>query len=55
MGEKFKTLFIKNMVCDRCIMTVENIFKHLDIPFNKVSLGEVELDRKLSTTELEKY
>jgi len=54
MGEKFKTLFIKNMVCDRCMLTVENIFKRLDIPFHKVSLGEVELNRKLSTTELEK-
>src|SRR5690348_13930302 len=54
MAEKFKTLFIKNMVCQRCVMTVENIFKRLDIPFHKVSLGEVELERKLSNTELEK-
>jgi len=53
MSEKFKTLFIKNMVCDRCIMTVENIFKRHDIPFHKVTLGEVEVMKKLSDTELE--
>jgi len=54
MGEKFKTLFIKNMVCDRCILTVENIFKELNIPFHKVSLGEVNLAEKPTNEELEK-
>jgi len=38
-------LFIKNMVCQRCIMTVESILKQLNIPCSKVSLGEVELDK----------
>ena len=31
------------MVCQRCILTVKNILNELDIPFNKVDLGEVEL------------
>ena len=31
------------MVCQRCILTVKNILKELNIPFNKVELGEVEL------------
>jgi len=41
------------MVCDRCIMTVENILKDLKISFSNVRLGEVELDRKLRKEELE--
>jgi len=40
---RLKKLLIKNMVCQRCILTVENILKELDIPFSKVVLGEVDL------------
>ena len=52
MDEKQNKIFIKNMVCQRCVMTVENIFKDLSIPVNKVSLGEVELVEKATNTEL---
>ena len=52
MPQKPNTIFIKNMVCQRCIMTVENIFHNLHIPFNKVSLGEVQFEQKLSEREL---
>jgi len=31
------------MVCQRCVLTVKNILNELNIPFNKVDLGEVEL------------
>lgn len=41
-------LHIKNMVCPRCIMAVEKIFKELDIPVIKVELGEVTLPDALS-------
>jgi hypothetical protein len=40
------------MVCERCIVIVENIFSKLRIPFDKVSLGEVELEKKLTETDL---
>lgn len=40
------------MVCQRCVLTVENIFTELKVPFHKISLGEVDLDQKLSTDEL---
>ena len=40
---RLKKLLIKNMVCQRCILTVENILKELDIPFTRVVLGEVDL------------
>jgi AraC family transcriptional regulator len=40
------------MVCQRCIMTVENIFNDLNLPFSNVSLGEVYLNKKLLPNEL---
>jgi len=40
------------MVCNRCVMTVEHILKEHQIPFVQVSLGEVDLERKLSGEEL---
>ena len=52
MPAKPNHLFIKNMVCNRCIMTVENILGKNHIPFSSVSLGEVELERKLSDEEI---
>jgi AraC-like DNA-binding protein len=54
MEEKRNNLLIKNMVCQRCVLTVENIFKDLNIPFHKISLGEVDLGGKLSAEELKK-
>ena len=54
MAEKQRKLFIKNMVCQRCVMTVESTFNKLKIPFKQVSLGEVELESKLTNDELEK-
>ena len=52
MTGKENILLIKNMVCQRCIMTVENIFSDLNIPFSNVSLGEVHLNKKLLPNEL---
>jgi len=52
MPAKPNHLFIKNMVCNRCIMTVENILDKNHLPFSSVSLGEVELERKLSDEEI---
>jgi len=40
-------ILVKNMVCQRCIMTVEAILQKLKIPFQNVSLGEVELVQPL--------
>jgi len=45
-------LFIKNMVCNRCILTVKNILDKNRILFSKVSLGEVELEKKLNEQEI---
>jgi len=37
-------LYIKNMVCPRCILAVEGILKKLNIDFIDVKLGEVILE-----------
>jgi AraC-like DNA-binding protein len=54
MEEKRNKLLIKNMVCQRCVLTVENIFNDLKIPFHKIALGEVDLEEKLTDTDLKK-
>ncbi len=45
---KANKLLIKNMVCQRCILTVETILSNLGIGYNKVTLGEAELAEALS-------
>jgi AraC family transcriptional regulator len=45
---KAELLLVKNMVCDRCIRTVENILKNAGINFQNVSLGEIHLDGKIT-------
>lgn len=34
-------VFIKNMVCDRCLLFVKDIFRRLDIAVSDIALGEV--------------
>lgn len=41
-------LHIKNMVCDRCILTVKNILSELNIPAENITLGEVSLSAPIS-------
>lgn len=45
-------LFIKNMVCPRCVLTVEGILNKLEIPFYSVILGEVVLKTTLPAGQL---
>ncbi|MCB7481494.1 helix-turn-helix domain-containing protein [Christiangramia sediminis] len=44
-------IHIKNVVCQRCIMTVEDILQDLEIPYSGVKLGEAFLDRELNSIE----
>lgn len=43
------TLFIKNMVCNRCIMVVQNELDKLDLDVKNIKLGEVTLNKELSS------
>lgn len=45
--EDHNTIHIKNMVCPRCIMAVEDLFKVLNIEIKSIRLGEVVVSRKL--------
>jgi YesN/AraC family two-component response regulator len=47
-------LFIKNMVCNRCIMVVQSELEHAGYPPLKVQLGEAELKEELSADQREK-
>jgi AraC-like DNA-binding protein len=47
-------VYVKNMVCNRCIMVVEQVFKSEGMAPAKVSLGEVHLLQVPDATRLEK-
>jgi len=47
-------LYIKNMVCRRCIMAVQKIFSDEGITPTNVTLGEVELDKEPSASDIAK-
>lgn len=46
-------IFIKNMVCPRCISAVSQLLDQSEIGFRNVALGEVELSKPLSEKEKE--
>jgi len=47
-------IFIKNMVCNRCISAVSKIFEDAGIDAAKINLGEVELKSVISEETLRK-
>ncbi|ATN07274.1 AraC family transcriptional regulator [Chryseobacterium indologenes] len=47
------TLFIKNMVCDRCIMVVQNELEKLGLDAKNIKLGEVILSKEITSLEKE--
>lgn len=48
-------LQIKNMVCPRCIMAVENVLDEMKISPIEVRLGEVLLNQELNEAELSEF
>ena len=44
-----KTFYIKNMVCDRCILSVSNLFEKYDI--SQIKLGEVSVSKNIPNYE----
>jgi len=45
-------IYIKNMVCERCITAVSNIFNDVDIDIKSISLGEAETTSEVSEEKL---
>ncbi|TPD65712.1 helix-turn-helix domain-containing protein [Flavobacterium microcysteis] len=48
------TLFIKNMVCNRCIMVVQNELDKLGLDVKSIKLGEVVVGKELTAEEKKK-
>lgn len=48
-------LYIKNMVCNRCIMVVKQELQKLNIDDCKVTLGEAELNGEVTKEKLEQF
>lgn len=48
-------LFIKNMVCPRCIMSVENILMENNLQSKYIRLGEIELLKTPGKKQLQKF
>lgn len=48
------SIFIKNMVCNRCIMVVQSELEKLNLDVNTVSLGRVDLNAPLQQDEKNK-
>ncbi|SEM84829.1 AraC-type DNA-binding protein [Chryseobacterium taichungense] len=46
-------IFIKNMVCGRCITAVSHIFDKTDIKVKNISLGEVETASEVSDEKIQ--
>lgn len=46
-------LFIKNMVCNRCIMVIQNELNKIGLKVNNIVLGEVTLDKEPTKIEKE--
>ncbi len=48
-------LYVKNMVCPRCISSVEQILKRNNLQVKYVRLGEVELEKKPTAMQLKNF
>ncbi|WP_304344740.1 AraC family transcriptional regulator [Chryseobacterium koreense] len=46
-------IFIKNMVCNRCIEAVKDVFEDSETEIKSILLGEVETENELSKQSLE--
>ncbi len=44
-------LFIKNMVCDRCILVIRSIISEMKLPYTEIKLGVVSFKRELTVIE----
>ncbi|HMJ71448.1 MAG TPA: AraC family transcriptional regulator [Cyclobacteriaceae bacterium] len=49
------TLYVKNMVCDRCRMSIEQVLDKMKIPYRRIDLGEIELTNEPDEKFLEEF
>ncbi|MCH8546871.1 MAG: AraC family transcriptional regulator, partial [Cryomorphaceae bacterium] len=48
MREREQVIFVKNMVCQRCVLAVENLLNKQDIAYDEVDLGAIYLSSPIS-------
>lgn len=48
-------LYIKNMVCNRCILVVKNELEKIGVEPKNIILGEVTLDKELTAEEMKTF
>jgi AraC family transcriptional regulator len=48
-----KVLLVKNMVCRRCLLAVEDVLIKSAIPFNKVITGEIHLSENITQKQID--
>src|SRR5689334_22041243 len=48
-------LYIKNMVCDRCKMAIQQALKENSLDFTQLELGEVELAKEPEEAQLQQF
>lgn len=53
MSKENYIISVKNMVCPRCILAVENILKDLSIDYLQVDLGIIRLEKELLPKQFE--
>jgi len=46
-------VLVKNMLCQRCVVSVEDILKKTAVPFHKVIFGEIHLTNEISREQKE--
>ena len=46
-------VLVKNMVCQRCVVSVEDILNKASVPFHKVLFGEIHLPHELNREQKE--
>ena len=46
-------VLVKNMVCQRCVVSVEDILNKAAVPFHKVLFGEIHLPHELNREQKE--
>lgn len=50
-----RTIFIKNMVCDRCILAIKYVLENQDLTALSVNMGSVEFMHDLSDEQKENF
>lgn len=53
-NQETKSIYIKNMVCNRCIKVVKEEFEKLGLQIKNIQLGEVEVVNDPSSIDMEK-